>query len=169
MKFSDMMKVNFSVSGLVAICASALWIGCQPAQLLIGERSCEAAKWERIAFSTQDILPGVESNLRAQRLYFIVSTEANHKRLPESNWLLMTDSVQIPMRMIVDSEGGIQWSASRNYYGEVRPGVPVLEKEGLALSGLHLKDEAWLIGNHENGCLAVPLPPVQNLQTIAAP
>jgi hypothetical protein len=169
MKFSDMMKVNFSVSGLVAICALALWIGCQPAQLLIGERSCEAAKWERIAFSTQDVLPGVESNLRATRLYVVRSSEANDNRLPESNWLLMTDSVQIPMGMRLNAEGEVQWSGSRNFYGEVRPGVPVLENEGPEPSGLNLQGESWLIGTHESGCLAVPLPAVQILETIAAP
>ena len=169
----DMMKIkhrlNLGIFWLVSLCVSALWVGCQPAQLILGERACEAAKWEPLAFSTQEVLPGVESNLRAQRLYFVRGLEANHKRLPESNWFLLTDSVQIPMRIRKNAEGETQWSGSRNFYGKVRPGVPVLENESPELSGLNLEGEAWLIGKHATGCLSVSLPAVQTLETIAAP
>ena len=52
------------------------WVGCTTHHLVIGEHSCSLKEWQADDYFTQDVLPGMESNLRKQRIYVVVGAEA---------------------------------------------------------------------------------------------
>jgi hypothetical protein len=168
MKRRNLLRVR--AGAIAAFVVTLVWTGCQPTLHTIGTRTCEESKWTPQSYSIQDILPGVESNLQAQRTYVVSRKDgADGGAAETASWFLATDSVLLPMRFRLDSEGAAQWSGTRNFYGEVRPGVPTLAAVFPSLSGASLTDTAWLIRESAEGCMAVSLPPVQKLQAIAAP
>lgn len=147
------------------------FIGCKSTQHQIGEYSCITidSKAERVsAFTYQDVLPGVESNLRKQRLYRLEA-----ERLVDMNrydsWFLAADSVLIPLGLNSNSEGEISWAGRRNFYESTRQGVPQLEVEVLDLSGYNYKNEYWLVGIGKQECKAFRLPEIEQLPLIVAP
>ena len=125
-------------------------------------------EWQADDFFTQDVLPGMESNLRKQRVYFVVgSAEAEFNTRNE--WLLAVDSALIPLRVRTEESGAWQWSGSRNFYQEVREGVMSMEEETPELSLLELEDEAFLIQRGAGQCRAMILPVVRHAGTVAMP
>lgn len=149
--------------------AVVLLVGCATQQVLLGDAPCALAKFEVADATTHDILPGVESNLRMQRLYRLTAAAA--ERLPAGGtWELAVDSVGIPMRFRVDEHGEGQWSGSRNFYQAVRAGVMTLDEEGpSALGRLLPEGEAYLIHRSSDQCMAVRLPAFRHLGTEAMP
>jgi len=144
------------------------WIGCTTHHLVIGGHSCSLKEWQADDYFTQDVLPGMESNLRKQRIYVVVGSEATGIDA-QGEWLLAVDSVLIPMRLRTEENGAWQWSGSRNFYQSVREGVMSLEEEVPPFSGLELSDGSFIIRRDENGCAAVHLPMVRQLGVIAMP
>ena len=142
--------------------------GCSTQRLAVGGEECAIRNWQADDFFTQDVLPGMESNLRKQRVYFVVgSAEAEFN--DQNEWLLAVDSVLIPLRVRTEESGAWQWSGSRNFYQEVREGVMSLEEEHPAHSGSYFPEAAFMIQSDESGCAAVELPLVRHLEAIAMP
>ena len=142
--------------------------GCTTQRLAVGAEECTVRNWQVDDFFTQDVLPGMESNLRKQRVYFVVG-DAVGEFNDQNDWLLAVDSVLIPLRVRTEESGAWQWSGSRNFYQEVREGVMSMEEECPARSGLNLPETAFIIQRHESGCTAVELPLVRALEAIAMP
>lgn len=90
-------------------------------------------------FSTQqDVLPGMESNLRKQRLYRLEGTipaeegdDWLEQLMTMDQWELWVDGVVVPMRLIeVSVDMGVRLSGSRYYYhqqGDGRFGLEELQ------------------------------------------
>jgi len=158
---------------------TALWVfslvlltvaiqGCAATRLTLGEETCTVREWQADDFFTQDVLPGMESNLRKQRIYFVVgSAEAEFN--DQDEWLLAVDSVLIPLRARAEESGAWQWSGSRNFYQTVREGVMSMEEEIPTPSFLTLEDEAFLIQRSPGQCQALTLPGVRHMGTVAMP
>lgn len=142
--------------------------GCSTKRLALGREECTVRNWQADDFFTQDVLPGIESNLRKQRIYIVVGT-AKAECNDQQEWLLAMDSVLIPLRVRTDESGAWQWSGSRNFYEEVREGVMSMEEEYPAHSGFILPETAFIIQRHESGCTAIELPMVRALGAIAMP
>ena len=142
--------------------------GCSSQRLAVRGEECIVRDWKADDFFTQDILPGVESNLRKQRVYFVIgSTEAEFN--DQDEWLLAVDSVLIPLRVRTEESGACQWSGSRNFYQEVREGVMSMEEETPELSFLELEGNAFLIQRSTSQCRAMRLPGVRHVGTVAMP
>ncbi|MBO75645.1 MAG: hypothetical protein CMD33_10270 [Flavobacteriales bacterium] len=142
--------------------------GCNTPRLAVAGQSCAVEEWRADEFFTQDILPGMESNLRKQRLYFVVgSAEADFN--DQSEWLLAMDSVLIPMRVRFEESGAWQWSGSRNFYQPVREGVMSMDEVLPKTSALVLSEAAYLIQRDANKCTAMALPGVRHVGTVAMP
>lgn len=142
--------------------------GCTTKRLAVGGEECAVRNWQADDFFTQDVLPGMESNLRKQRVYFVVgSAEAEFN--DQNEWLLAVDSVLIPLRMRAEESGTWQWSGSRNFYQEVREGVMSMEEETPELSFLELEGDAFLIQRSTGQCRAMTLPGVRHVGTVAMP
>jgi len=142
--------------------------GCAATRLTLGEETCTVREWQADDFFTQDVLPGMESNLRKQRIYFVVgSAEAEFN--DQDEWLLAVDSVLIPLRARAEESGAWQWSGSRNFYQTVREGVMSMEEEIPTPSFLTLEDEAFLIQRSPGQCQALTLPGVRHMGTVAMP
>lgn len=142
--------------------------GCTANRLAIGGETCTVREWQADDFFTQDVLPGMESNLRKQRIYFVEgSAEAEFS--DQDEWLLAVDSVLIPLRARAEESGAWQWSGSRNFYQEVREGVMSMEEETPGLSFLELEVEAFLIQRSQGQCQALTLPGVRHEGTVAMP
>lgn len=121
--------------------------------------------------SYQDILPGMESNVRKQRFY-VVKTNVNLKEGAQtiSEWELWTDSVRIPLTWLADEGTSGALKGSRVFYGPVRSGVPILEEDVWRDHGQHLNGNSWLVGRHSSGnCAARILPDWTVLPIIASP
>lgn len=105
----------------------------------------------------QGILPGRESNLIKQRMYWMEGSLAGQPVDSPIDWALAVDSVLIPMRMRILEDGRSRWSGSRSFYAPVRRGVPVLEEIKLESHRWNLKGRAALVARLESDCwLAVP-------------
>jgi len=142
--------------------------GCSTQRLALGGEECTIRNWQADDFFTQDVLPGMESNLRKQRVYFVVgSAEAEFN--DQNEWLLAVDSVLIPLRVRTEESGAWQWSGSRNFYQEVREGVMSMEEEYPELSSLTLEEQAFLIQRGPGQCEALTLPVVRHVGTVAMP
>ena len=142
--------------------------GCSTQRLAVGGKECTVRDWKADDFFTQDVLPGMESNLRKQRIYLAVgSAEAEFD--DQNEWLLAVDSVLIPLRVRTEESGAWQWSGSRNFYQEVREGVMSTEEETPELSFLELEGEAFLIQRSTSQCRAMALPVVRHVGTVAMP
>ena len=142
--------------------------GCSTQRLAVGSEDCAVRDWKADDYFTQDVLPGMESNLRKQRIYFVVgSAEAEFD--DQNEWLLAVDSVLIPLRVRTEESGAWQWSGSRNFYQEVREGVTSMEEETPELSFLELEGEAFLIQRSTSQCRAMGLPSVRHVGTVAMP
>ena len=142
--------------------------GCAATRLTLGEETCTVREWQADDFFTQDVLPGMESNLRKQRIYFVVgSAEAEFN--DQDEWSLAVDSVLIPLRARAEESGAWQWSGSRNFYQTVREGVMSMEEEIPGPSFLTLEDEAFLIQRSPGQCQALTLPGVRHMGTVAMP
>lgn len=142
--------------------------GCTTQRLAVGGEECAIRNWQADDFFTQDVLPGMESNLRKQRVYFVVgSAEAEFN--DQNKWLLAVDSVLIPVRVRIEESGAWQWSGSRNFYQAVREGVMSMEEEIPGPSFLTLEDEAFLIQRSPGQCQALTLPGVRHVGTVAMP
>ena len=158
---------------------TALWVfslvlltvaiqGCAATRLTLGEETCTVREWQADDFFTQDVLPGMESNLRKQRIYFVLgSAEAEFN--DQDEWSLAVDSVLIPLRARAEESGAWQWSGSRNFYQTVRGGVMSMEEEIPTPSFLTLEDEAFLIQRSPGQCQALTLPGVRHMGTVAMP
>jgi hypothetical protein len=164
------MKTQIQLFALMIALLTAL-NGCNSTRYQIGEHSCISidSMAERVSiFTCQDVLPGVESNLRKQRLYHIESDRlVNEERYEE--WFLATDSVLIPLGLVSAIAGESAWAGRRNFYEETREGVPQLEVEALNQSGMDYKNEYWLVGVGKKECKAFRLPEIGQLPLIAAP
>jgi hypothetical protein len=162
------MKHRILFGFLVLIGLSLGTSGCTSQQLVLGEQSCAVEAWQADDFFTQDVLPGRESNLRKQRIYFVVgSTEAEFNE--QSEWLLAVDSVLIPLRVRTEESGAMQWSGSRNFYQKVREGVMSMDEMHPELSALVLEEEAYLIQQDADQCRAMALPGVRHAGSVAMP
>ena len=165
--------------GMKQFLYTALWVfslvlltvaiqGCAATRLTLGEETCTVREWQADDFFTQDVLPGMESNLRKQRIYFVVgSAEAEFN--DQDEWSLAVDSVLIPLRARAEESGAWQWSGSRNFYQTVREGVMSMEEEIPTPSFLTLEDEAFLIQRSPGQCQALTLPGVRHMGTVAMP
>ena len=153
---------------VVLIWLSLGWFGCTTQHLSVGGQRCALKDWQADDYFTQDVLPGMESNLRKQRIYVVVGSEAMGFDA-QSEWLLAVDSVLIPMRLRTEDNGAWQWSGSRNFYQSVREGVMSLDEEHPSASGLDLSNGCFMIQRGESGCRAVRLPMVRDLGVIAMP
>ena len=165
--------------GMKQFLYTALWVfslvlltvaiqGCTATRLTLGEETCTVREWQADDFFTQDVLPGMESNLRKQRIYFVVgSAEAEFN--DQDEWLLAVDSVLIPLRARAEESGAWQWSGSRNFYQTIREGVMSMEEEIPTPSFLTLEDEAFLIQRSPGQCQALTLPGVRHVGTVAMP
>ena len=142
--------------------------GCSTQRLAVGGEECVVRDWQADDFFAQDVLPGMESNLRKQRVYFVVGS-ADEEFNDRSEWLLAVDSVLIPLRVRNDESGAWQWSGSRNFYQEVREGVMFLEEEHPEFSFLELEGDAFLIQRSTSQCRAMRLPGVRHIGTVAMP
>ena len=164
-----MKQLHYPVLGAFLMVLLTVAIeGCSTQRLTAGGEECTVRNWQADDFFTQDVLPGMESNLRKQRVYFVVgSTEAEFNDLDE--WLLAVDSVLIPLRVRTEESGAWQWSGSRNFYQEVREGVMSMEEETPELSFLELEGDAFLIQRSEGQCRAMGLPGVRHVGTVAMP
>ena len=142
--------------------------GCSSQRLAVRGEECIVRDWKADDFFTQDVLPGVESNLRKQRVYFVIgSTEAEFNE--QSEWLLAVDSVLIPLRVRTEESGAMQWSGSRNFYQKVREGVMSMDEMHPELSALVLEEEAYLIQQDADQCRAMALPGVRHAGSVAMP
>lgn len=157
------------LSGFLVLVGLSLCIsGCTSQQLVLGGQSCAVEAWQVDDFFTQDVLPGRESNLRKQRIYFVVgSAEAEFN--DQSEWLLAVDSVLIPLRVRTEESRAMQWSGSRNFYQKVREGVMSMDEMHPELSALTLEEEAYLIQREANQCRAMALPAVRHVGSVAMP
>lgn len=164
MKSSLFIAFGFSlvVTGLMAL------QGCSAPRMVVAGETCSVRVWQADDFTLQDVLPGRESNLRKQRVYFVLGPPARGFNA-RSEWMLAVDSVLIPLRVRAEENGAWQWSGSRNFYQAVREGVMSLEEERPARSGSYLPEAAFMIQSGESGCTAVELPLVRNLEAIAMP
>ena len=164
-----MKQFHYLVFGVFLLVLLTLAIeACSTKRLAVGGEECVVQDWQADDFFTQDVLPGMESNLRKQRVYFVVgSAEAEFN--DQSEWLLAVDSVLIPLRVRTEESGAWQWSGSRNFYQEVREGVMSMEEEYLDLSSLTLEDQAFLIQRGSGQCEALTLPVVRHVGTVAMP
>ena len=142
--------------------------GCNMPRLAVAGQSCAVEEWRADDFFTQDVLPGRESNLRKQRLYFVVGpAEADFN--DQSEWLLAMDSVLIPMRAQFEESGAWRWSGSRNFYQSVREGVISMDEVLPETSALVLSEAAYLIQRDASKCTAMALPGVRYVGTVAMP
>ena len=164
-----MKQFHYPVLGVFLLVLLIVVIeGCSTKRLAVGGVECAVRDWQADDFFTQDVLPGMESNLRKQRVYFVVgSTEAEFN--DQDEWLLAVDSVLIPLRVRTEESGAWQWSGSRNFYQEVREGVMSMEEEYPELSSLTLEDQAFLIQRGPGQCEALTLPVVRHVGTVAMP
>ena len=142
--------------------------GCTTQRLAVGGEECAIRNWQADDFFTQDVLPGMESNLRKQRVYFVAGS-ADAEFNDQNEWLLAVDSVLIPLRARTEKSGAWQWSGSRNFYQEVREGVMSMVEERPESSLLTLGDEAFLIQRNKEQCRAMALPEVRHVGTVAMP
>ena len=164
------MKTQIQLLALMIALLIAL-NGCNSTRYQIGEYSCISidSKVERVSiFTYQDVLPGVESNLRKQRLYHIESDRLVNEEHYEE-WFLATDSVLIPLGLVSTTVGESAWAGRRNFYAETREGVPQLEVEVLNQSGMYYNNEYWLVGVGKKECKVFRLPKIEQLPVIAAP
>ena len=164
-----MKQLHYPVLGAFLMVLLTVAIeGCSTQRLTAGGEECTVRNWQADDFFTQDVLPGMESNLRKQRVYFVVgSAEAEFN--DQDEWLLAVDSVLIPLRVRTEESGAWQWSGSRNFYQEVREGVMSMEEETPELSFLELEGDAFLIQRSEGQCRAMGLPGVRHVGTVAMP
>ena len=164
-----MKQFHYPVLGVFLLVLLIMVIeGCSTKRLAVGGVECAVRDWQADDFFTQDVLPGMESNLRKQRVYFVVgSAEAEFNN--QNEWLLAVDSVLIPLRVRTEESGAWQWSGSRNFYQEVREGVMSMEEEYPELSSLTLEDQAFLIQRGSDQCEALTLPDVRDVGTVAMP
>ena len=142
--------------------------GCSTQRLAVGGEECTVRNWQADDFFTQDVLPGMESNLRKQRVYFVMGS-ADAEFNDQHEWLLAVDSVLIPLRVRTEESGTGQWSGSRNFYQKVREGVMSMEEMHPELSALTLEDQAYLIQRDSGQCRAMGLPSVRHVGTVAMP
>lgn len=163
-----MMKLDTAAFFSGACLLAFLLQGCGAQRLLVGGAKCELVTEVANDFFTQDILPGMESNLRKQRIYFVVGT-SNLGLDSEGDWSLAVDSVLVPMRLRTDENGAWQWSGGRNFYQPVREGVMVTEEVQLNASGLGPDEGSYLIRQREGQCAALALPEVRHIGTVAMP
>ena len=141
---------------------------CQSGIPIAAWKDCKSLAMEGVECSIQDVLPGMESNLRRQRTYR-VEAEMKSRHAKGLDWFLAIDSVLVPMRMRVMDEETVRWVGSRSFYTDVRLGVPMLEQTLLEAHGQALEGEAWLMGKSENGCAIAALPEWHVMPVIAAP
>tara|TARA_B100001057_G_scaffold474857_1_gene540959 strand:+ start:1327 stop:1824 length:498 start_codon:yes stop_codon:yes gene_type:complete len=165
MKFQSQM-VRYFLFGSLAYFAVQ---GCESQRLVIGESSCAIEAWSVDDYFTKDVLPGMESNLRKQRTYFITGKADLYEFNDQNEWLLAVDSVLISLSVSQLRDDLWQWSGSRNFYQSVREGVLSMEEVNPDRSGLDLNEEAFLIRREAGRCRARLLPAVRNLGTIAMP
>ena len=157
-------------SSLLVIAALGLCFlqACGVQRIWVGGSKCEVSAGSVDDFFTQDILPGMESNLRKQRIYFVVGS-ASSGMAEEGQWTLAVDSVLVPMRLRTDELGAWQWSGGRNFYQPVREGVMITEEVELDASGLDPKESTYLIQRWQDKCIALVLPEVRHIGTVAMP
>ncbi|MDE0870930.1 MAG: hypothetical protein OSA37_03325 [Flavobacteriales bacterium] len=141
---------------------------CQSGIPIAAWKDCKSPAMEVVECSIQDVLPGMESNLRRQRTYR-VEAEMKSRHAIGLDWFLAVDSVLVPMRMQVLDKVTVRWVGSRSFYTNVRPGVPMLEQTLLEAHGQTLQGEAWLMGKSEDGCAIAVLPEWHVMPLIAAP
>lgn len=153
----------------IALAFAITLSSCSSRRMAIGEDSCRVRNWQPDYFFTQDILPGMESNLRKQRMYIVVGDLEKAGENATGNWLLAVDSVLLPLRLRSEENGAWQWSGSRNFYQSVREGVMTNDEMYPDASGLNLSDAAYLIHRNNNLCTARPLPAVRHIGTVAMP
>ena len=142
--------------------------GCTTQRMACGGQECVVRDWQANDFFTQDVLPGMESNLRKQRVYFVLGS-AKTEFSNQNEWLLAVDSVLIPLRVRTEESGAWQWSGDRNFYQAVREGVMSMEEEIPRPSFLKLEDEAFLIQRSPDQCQAFALPDVRHVGTVSMP
>ena len=141
---------------------------CQSGIPFAAWKDCQSPAMEVVECSIQDVLPGIESNLRSQRTYR-VEAEMKSRHAKGLDWFLAVDSVLVPMRMQVLDEETVRWLGSRSFYTDVRLGVRVLEQTVLEAHGQALQGEAWLMGKSDDGCTIAALPEWHINPVIAAP
>jgi hypothetical protein len=153
----------------VVLAAVLALAGCSSSRIVVGEEPCSVRDWQATDFFTQDILPGMESNLRKQRIYIVVGDAESAGDDAAGKWSLAVDSVLIPLRLRAEEDGSWQWSGGRNFYQSVREGVMTTDEMHPDGSGLDLMDAAYLIHLKEGQCTARPLPTVRHIGTVAMP
>ena len=162
--------MNQSIFALVVLASAAVALsGCSSSRIVVGEEPCSVRDWQSTDFFTQDILPGMESNLRKQRIYIVAGDAEATGGDAAGQWSLAVDSVLIPLRLRTEDDGSWQWSGGRNFYQSVREGVMTTDELHPDGSGLDLTDAAYLIHRREGQCTARPLPAVRHIGTVAMP
>jgi hypothetical protein len=170
MKHSFFVFAPASALALAALLAVFLVLaGCSSSRVVVGEEPCSVRDWQATDFFTQDILPGMESNLRKQRIYIVLGDAESAGGYASGKWSLAVDSVLIPLRLREEEDGSWQWSGGRNFYQSVREGVMTTDEMHPDGSGLDLMDAAYLIHRKEDQCTARPLPTVRHIGTVAMP
>ncbi|MFT4778930.1 MAG: hypothetical protein ACI923_001463 [Flavobacteriales bacterium] len=174
--YLSLMKRFFSIIGALSVMAFA---ACVSSNGMNEKQNSNAAKLEITSFESQDVFPGVYSNLRRTRSYIIKG--GGEFTAPAVVSFLLIDSVKIPIRFI--SINGAKASspknpiegevlqlvlhASRNYYNDEAPQVSVAqvyEKSGYETNG-----KAFLEITSEKGVQYLELPAVVQLDPVYAP
>ena len=115
------------------------------------------------------VLPGIESNLIKQRMYWLEGSLANESVDESTDWALAVDSVLIPMRVRTLQEGRMRWSGSRSFYAPVTQGMSALEESVLESHVWDLEGRALLMARSESDCWSAFPAAWVVMETIAAP
>jgi len=169
--------------GLFTLAAILALVGCVESKRLsdvpdphrISE--CQFIPLKSVSVTQQDVLPGVESNVRKQRTYRlevkVFEEETDHwmEVLEQmSTWELWVDSVAVPVRFRpMQKKGHMMFSGLRMFYAPSSGGSMSLPVETYALHGVALNGQARLVGYNAHQCYASALDSLIARPLIVAP
>jgi hypothetical protein len=178
-----LLAVKFSTRLSMVVITSILLMACGESKpLAVVETAarfsnCQVAPFVSVSASQQDVLPGVESNVRKQRTYRlemeIPAAEGDawlNAMESIDQWELWVDSVVVPVRFRpMRAPMHIKFGGLRMFYAPAREGSMQLPVEEYARHGTALQGKARLVGYNATECYSYSLDTLEALPLIIAP
>lgn len=178
-----LLAVNLSTRLSMVVIMSILLMACEASKpLAVAETAtrfsnCQATPFVSVSATQQDVLPGLESNVRKQRTYRleveIPAAEGDawlNAMESIDKWELWVDSVVVPVRFRpMRAPKYLKFGGLRTFYAPAREGSMQLPVEEYARHGTALQGKARLVGYNATECYSYSLDTLQALPLIIAP
>jgi hypothetical protein len=166
MKFNQWLPSCILMMGLVQACQSNAVL---QSSAEMQNTPCPRTSMDLDTLFQQGVLPGRESNLVKQRMYWLEGSLDGQRVDTSVEWSLAVDTIFIPLRVRSLPDGRLRWSGSQSFYADVRPGVQTMEETVLEAHLWDMQNEALLVARAETFCwTALPSEWIV-LETLSAP